>query len=235
MPPMPTLPPVNKEKFIEKTWLKGLSKETIKAAADLAAVLQFEDGYCLFRRGDKPLAFYMVMEGAVRFTRVNDVGKEMILDIATRGATFGEISIMGNKRRAYTAECTGETVLLAIGSDDLRSLFQTRQDLNWRIVEKLCDRINYYYDSFEDFLLRKTPARIAKRILALARQQDADNELILDAGLSQENLASMLGISRQSLSKQLLEWRDAGWIDIQYGRIIIRNTDALFGVIEGPN
>lgn len=224
---------MNKEKFIEKTWLKGLSKETIKAAADVAAVLNFEDGHCLFHRGDKPLAFYIVVEGAVRFTRVNDLGKEMILDIAAAGMTFGEISIMGNKRRAYTAECTGETVLLAIASKDFRVLFQTRQDLNLRLVEKLCDRINYYYDSLEDFLLRKTPARIAKRILALARRQDADNKVILDAGLSQENLASMLGISRQSLSKQLLEWRDAGWIDIQYGRIIILNNDALLGVIEG--
>jgi CRP-like cAMP-binding protein len=234
-PPMPTPPLVNKEKFIEKTWLKGLSRETIKVVADAAAVLQFDDGHCLFHRGDKPLAFYMVVEGAVRFTRVNDAGKEMILDIAAAGMTFGEISIMGNKRRGYTAQCTGETVLLAIASKDLRRLFRTREDLNWRIVEKLCDRINYYYDSFEDFLLRKTPARIAKRVLGLARRNHADDELIVDAGLSQENLASMLGISRQSLSKQLLEWRDAGWIDIQYGRIIIRNDDALLGVIEGPN
>lgn len=229
------MPSFDKEMFLERTWLKGLSDESIRAAAAVAGMVHLKDGHCLYRRGDKPLAFYVMVTGAMRFTRVNDAGKEMILDVAAPGTAFGEISIMGSRVRAYTAEGIGDTALLAIAAEDFRALFEKYQDVRWRIVEKLCARINKYYESFDDFLLLKLPARIAKRIVGLAQAQDVHNadDLILDAGLSQERLASMLGISRQSLSKQLLEWRNAGWIDIQYGRIVIRNLDALKSVSEG--
>lgn len=229
------VPCIDKEKFIGGTWLKSLSPETLQAVAKASAGQRYADGHCLFRRGDNPLAFYMVVEGAVRFTRVGSNGKEMILDIAVAGAAFGEISIFGNKPRGYTANCTGETTLLAIAAGDLRELFEQYHDFRWKMMERLCHRINHFYDSFEDYMLRKLRDRIAKRIVALARAQRMRNGgmLVLDAGLSQENLASMFGISRQSLSKQLQEWRDAGWIDIEYGRIIILDIDALNAVAQG--
>jgi CRP/FNR family cyclic AMP-dependent transcriptional regulator len=225
----------DKEKFIERTWMKGLSGEAIRAAASMAQLLHFDDGHYLFRRGDKPFAFYIVVTGAVRFTRVNRAGKEMILNVVAPGTAFGEISIMGSRERSYTAQCIGDTALIAIGADELRRLFETHHDLRWRIVERLCSRINQYYESFDDFLLLKLPARIAKRIVALAeaREVHKHTDLILDAGLSQEDLASMLGISRQSLSKQLHEWQDCGWIDVEYGKIVIHNLAALKLVSEG--
>lgn len=231
------MPSFDKEKFIERTWLKEMSGEIIQATAKVAHLLHFEDGHCLYRRGDKPHAFYMVVTGAVRFTRVSDSGKEMILNVAAPGAVFGEISIMGNRERAYTAQCVGDTALMTIGADDFRSLFEVHQGLRRRVVEKLCARVNQYYETIDDFLLLKMPARIAKRIVALAeaREVNGHSDLVLNAGLSQENLASMLGISRQSLSKQLREWQASRWIDVQYGRIIIRNFDALKSASGGSN
>jgi CRP-like cAMP-binding protein len=230
------MPSFNKFDFLASSWLKGLPDDIIQAAADAADTVQLQDGYCLFRRGDKPLAFYGVVAGAVRFIRVNDAGKEMILDVAGPGSFFGEISILGDKTRGYDARCSDGTRLLVLSADAFRALFETHAEFRWHAVRKLCSRINIYYDSLEDAFLLKLPARIAKRIVALARAQQVrqpGGELVLDAGLSQENLASMLGISRQSLSKQLLEWKEQQWIDIRYGRIVIFNLEALRAVSEG--
>jgi CRP/FNR family cyclic AMP-dependent transcriptional regulator len=230
------MPSFNKFDFLASTWLKGLPDDIVEAAANAADTVQLQDGYRLFRRGDKPLAFYGVVAGAVRFIRVNDAGKEMILDVAAPGSFFGEISILGNKTRGYDALCSGGTRLLVLSSDAFRELFETHAEFRWHAVRKLCSRINIYYDSLEDAFLLKLPARIAKRIVALARGQQSrepTGELVLDAGLSQENLASMLGISRQSLSKQLMEWKEHQWIDIRYGRIVIFNLEALRAVSDG--
>jgi CRP/FNR family cyclic AMP-dependent transcriptional regulator len=230
------MPSFNKIDFLAATWLRGLPDNIVHAAADAADTVQLQDGYCLFRRGDKPLAFYGVAAGAVRFIRVNDAGKEMILDVAAPGSFFGEISILGDKTRGYDALCYGGTRLLVLPADAFRMLFETHAEFRWHAVRKLCSRINIYYDSLEDAFLLKLPARIAKRIVALARAQQGrqpTGELVLDAGLSQENLASMLGISRQSLSKQLMEWKELQWIDIRYGRIVIFNLEALRAVSEG--
>ena len=230
------MPSFNTFDFLASSWLKGLPDEIVQAAADAAEIVQLPDGHCLFRRGDKPLAFYGVVAGAVRFIRVNDAGKEMILDVAAPGSFFGEISILGDKTRGYDALCSGGTRLLVLSADAFRTLFETHAAFRWHAVRKLCTRINIYYDSLEDAFLLKMPARIAKRIVALARAQkgrQATGELVLDAGLSQENLASMLGISRQSLSKQLMEWKEHQWIDIRYGRIVIFNLEALCAVSEG--
>jgi CRP/FNR family cyclic AMP-dependent transcriptional regulator len=231
------MPAFDKFNFLTQTWLKDLPDAVVRAAADAADVLQVPDGYCLFNRGDKPLAFYGVITGAVRFIRVNDAGREMILDVAAPGSFFGEISILGDKTRGYDAMCSGSSRLIVISSDAYRHLFEAHPEFRWHAVRKLCNRINVYYDSFEDAFLLKLPARIAKRIVALALAQQgcqpATSGLVLDAGLSQENLASMLGITRQSLSKQLMEWKDCQWIDIQYGRIVIFDLEALKGVSEG--
>jgi len=230
------MPSFNKFDFLASTWLKGLPDDIIRAAADAADTVQMQDDYRLFRRGDKPLAFYGVVAGAVRFVRVNDAGKEMILDVAGPGSFFGEISILGDKTRGYDALCSDGTRLLVLSADAFRTLFENHAEFRWHAVRKLCSRINIYYDSLEDAFLLKLPARIAKRIVALARAQQVrqpGGELVLDAGLSQENLASMLGISRQSLSKQLLEWKEQQWIDIRYGHIVIFNLEALREVSEG--
>jgi CRP/FNR family cyclic AMP-dependent transcriptional regulator len=230
------MPSFNKIDFLAATWLRGLPDNIVHAAADAADTVQLQDGHCLFRRGDKPLAFYGVAAGAVRFIRVNDAGKEMILDVAAPGSFFGEISILGDKTRGYDALCYGGTRLLVLPADAFRMLFEAHAEFRWHAVRKLCSRINIYYDSLEDAFLLKLPARIAKRIVALARAQQGrqpTGELVLDAGLSQENLASMLGISRQSLSKQLMEWKELQWIDIRYGRIVIFNLEALRAVSEG--
>ena len=230
------MPMFNRYDFLADTWLKGLPGEIIQAAADAADAVQLPDGHCLFRRGDSPVAFYGVVTGAVRFIRVNDAGREMILDVAAPGSFFGEISILGDKTRGYDAICSGGTRLIVLSAEAFRTLFDTHAEFRWHAVKKLCSRINFYYDSFEDALLLKLPARIAKRIVSLARAQQGRQgagELVLDAGLSQENLASMLGISRQSLSKQLAEWKEHQWIDIRYGRIVIFNLEALQAISEG--
>lgn len=234
------MPIFDKFDFLARTWLKGLPDPIVQSAADAAEVLQSQDGHCLFNRGDKPVSFYGVITGAVRFIRVNDAGREMILDVAAPGSFFGEISILGDKTRGYDALCLGGTRLIAIPAEAFRSLFDTYPEFRWHAVRKLCSRINLYYDSFEDAFLLKLPARIAKRIVSLALAQQGqdqrkapDNGLVLDAGLSQENLASMLGISRQSLSKQLMEWKEHQWIDIRYGRIVIFHIEALQAISEG--
>lgn len=227
------MPLFSKSEFLEKSWLKGLSAEVIQAAAGVSNVLEMKDGQHLFRRGDKPQAFYVVVSGAVRFTRANNVGKEMIFDVAAPGGFFGEISILGEKSRGYDAQCSADSRLLTISSDDFRLLFETCHDFRWHAVKNVCSRINRHYDSVEDVLLLKLPARIAKRIVALAQPAQQAGDFILDAGLSQENLASMFGVSRQSLSKQLKEWKLRKWIDIQYGRIVIRNIAALKAISEG--
>ena len=225
----------NKAAFLAGTWLKGLPEEVVCETAEVADILHLKDGSHLFHRGDKPLAFYGLVAGAIRFTRVNDAGKEMILDVAVPGSFFGEISILGDKGRGYDAQCSADTTLLAIPADDFRLLFETFYDFRWHAIRKVCSRVNHYYDSVEDALLLKLPARIAKRVvtLALAQGTQHNGDWILDAGLSQENLASMLGITRQSLSKQLLEWKEQAWIDIQYGRIVIQNIEALKMIGEG--
>ena len=230
------MPLFDKFDFLASSWLKGLPDEVVRAAADAADTVQLADAHCLFRRGDKPLAFYGVVAGAVRFIRVNDAGKAMILDVAAPGSFFGEISILGDKTRGYDALCTGGTRLIVLPADAFLALFEAHPAFRRHAVRKLCARINTYYDSFEDALLLKLPARIAKRIVTLARAQQGQqpgSELALDAGLSQESLASMLGISRQSLSKQLMEWKEHQWIDIRYGRIVIFNLDALQAISEG--
>ena len=208
-------------------WFSALPLAERRAMLVAGEAMRLGAGAMLYRKGDAAVGFYAVLNGAIKVSTLGEDGREGILSIVEAGNWFGESSMLDGKPRPHDATATMATQLWAIDAAGFELLMQ-RAAFAKGIALLLCNRVRGLYGLVEDAMLRSTRTRIARRLLSLAR---GDATLAPDSRavvtVSQEALAMMLGITRQTLSKELKELARHGVIAPGYGRIEILSFSAL--------
>jgi CRP/FNR family transcriptional regulator, cyclic AMP receptor protein len=185
----------------------------------------------LFRQGDKVApghgAFYGLVSGAFKISSLREDGKEAILVVLEAGNWFGEISLIDQQPRTHDATALGEAEVLALPRAAFDELM-ARPVFAQAICHLLAARMRALYGMVEDVTLRSTRARVARRLLLLARGDATQSPDARPAvPVSQEALAMMLGITRQTLSKELKALVQGGAVVLGYGRIEIASAALL--------
>jgi CRP/FNR family transcriptional regulator, cyclic AMP receptor protein len=206
-------------------WFAALPLADRRALLAACERVRLAPGEMLFRQGDAVGAdtggFYGVLAGAVKASSLREDGKEAILAVLEAGNWFGEISLIDMQPRTHDATAVGEAEVLALPRAAFDELMR-RHTFSQAICRMLAARTRSLYGMVEDATLRSTRARVARRLLLLARgdaTQAADTRAVVP--VSQEAMAMMLGITRQTLSKELKLLAAHGAINLGYGRIEI--------------
>lgn len=202
-------------------WFGSLPLRDRKVMLNAAELLRLRPGEMLFRQGDAPGGFYALLSGTLKMSTLSEDGKEAILVVLESGTWFGEISLIDHQPRTHDATALGEAELLVLPNNVFQTLMQ-RTAFSQAIARMLAGRIRLLYGIVEDATLRSTRGRIARRLLLLAH---GDASLSSNARprvpVSQEALAMMLGITRQTLSKELKLLVQQGVISLGYRSIEI--------------
>lgn len=188
-------------------------------------------GEMLFRQGDAPGAaagaFYGVVAGALKASSLRGDGREAILAILEPGTWFGELSLLDGRPRTHDAVALEPSEIAWLPAAAFHAAME-RPAFAQGIARLLAGRVRSLYGIVEDAALRSTRARVARRLLLLAR---GDAALAADARpvlpVSQEALAMMLGITRQTLSRELGALAEAGALALGYRRIEVRDVARL--------
>jgi len=217
-------------------WFAALPLAERKALLSGCEVLHLAAGEMLFRQGDAVPPgqgmFYGVLRGAMKASSLRPDGKEAILAVLEAGNWFGENSLIDGQPRTHDATAVGEAELLALARPAFERMMK-RPAFAQGICRMLAGRVRSLYGMVEDATLRSTRARVARRLLLLARgdaTQARDARPVVP--VSQEALAMMLGMSRQTLSKELQGLAREGAVELGYGKIAIASVPRLekFGV-----
>ncbi|MES2584215.1 MAG: Crp/Fnr family transcriptional regulator, partial [Pseudomonadota bacterium] len=208
-------------------WFGALPLAERKAMLAAADVQQLRAGEMLYRKGDATGGFFGVVQGAFKVSTLGEDGREGILSVIEAGNWFGEASLVDGLPRPHDATAVLASVVLVISSPAFKRLMQ-RNAFARAIAVLLCGRVRVLYGMVEDAMLRSTRTRIARRLLTLARG-DATQASYARASVavSQEALAMMLGITRQTLSKELKVLVRDGVLGLGYGRIEILSIPDL--------
>lgn len=206
-------------------WFAGLPLAERRALLAGCERLRLAPGAMLFRQGDPVPAgqgcFFGVVNGGIKASSLREDGKEAILVVLEAGNWFGEISLIDRQPRTHDATAVGETELLALPGREFDRMMR-RPAFALAVCRMLAGRVRSLYGMVEDATLRSTRARVARRLLLLARGDATQaREPRPVVPVSQEALAMMLGVSRQTLSKELQAMAKAGAIVLGYGRIEI--------------
>jgi CRP-like cAMP-binding protein len=212
-------------------WFAGLPSVDRRALLAGCERLRLAPGEMLFRQGDAVPAgtgaFYGVVSGGIKASSLREDGKEAILAVLEAGNWFGEISLIDRQPRTHDATALGEAEVLALPRAAFDRLMK-RPAFALAVCRMLAGRVRSLYGMVEDATLRSTRARVARRLLLLARGDATQaREARPVVPVSQEALAMMLGLSRQTLSKELQGLQQAGAVQLGYGRIEIASAARL--------
>jgi len=213
---------------IERNHLfRGLGKATLERIAALATRRHYQEGAVVFMRGDAGDCLCGVVSGRVRISASRPGGKEVFLNIMGPGEAFGEIGLLDGQPRTATATALARTELIIIPRDRFAGLLVSEPQLAMHLIQLLCERVRWTAQLMEDSALLGVPARIAKRLLSLARLHGSEAVNDTKLTLSQEELAQFLGLSRQIVNQHLQTWKHEGWIVGGRGSLTLADVRSL--------
>jgi len=190
---------------------------------------QYPGGQTLFHMGDEGGSLHLIERGRVKVTIPSSSGEELILAMLGAGELLGELSLIDGKPRSATVQALEKTETLCLHRKDLLALMRDRFDVVEKILEVLARRIR---DT--DLLLAERnfldiTSRLAKKILDLGDTFGIreGGQVRIGVKITQKDLASMIGSSRESINKQLKALRDQGLVRMCGGTIEILNRERL--------
>jgi CRP/FNR family transcriptional regulator, cyclic AMP receptor protein len=208
-------------------WFSHLPAHLQDSLMAAARLRRLTPGRPLFRRGDPPCGLYAVLEGAIRIGSVSEQGKQTVLTRIELPYWFGEVSLFDGLPRTHDAFSETHTILLQVPQAALTRLLES-QPQYWRHFALLMSqKLRLTFVHLEQQTLLPAPARVACRLLLIAEGYGEINHSRRVIEVSQEQLAQMLSMSRQSTNKILKDLEAQGVLDISYGEIKILSLEKL--------
>ncbi len=217
-------------------WFTSMPRAQREALVGAAELIHVRRGAMVFRQGDPVHAagggFYGLAAGTIKISSLRQDGREAILAVLEPGNWFGEITLIDGSPRTHDATALESLDLLVVPPEAFAHQMRDVVFAN-AIAAMLAARVRMLYGLTEDATLRSLRARVAHRLLVLARGDATQSvDLRRTLMLPQEALAMMLGVSRQTLSKELNALARSKVISLGYGRIDLLSVEALQALVR---
>ncbi|MEJ2804542.1 Crp/Fnr family transcriptional regulator [Comamonas sp. BIGb0124] len=218
-------------------WFSTLSPSLRHDILRCAYVKRYRDGELIAARGDPPESWMACARGAVRVSSTSLTGKQITLTYVEPGVWFGDVAMFDGEQRTHDAYAHGDTTALCVARADFQRILAQHSELYEALTRLQARRIRQLFGLVEDLNTLPLRARLAKQLLHLARSYGlpslADgNEIRIGLQLAQEELAQLLGASRQRVNQELKSLERDHIIRIEPGGLVIRNRQALLGIVS---
>lgn len=174
----------------------------------------------VFNRGEPGRKIYFLLDGGVKVSTLSLEGKEIIFDVLVTGDFFGEMSIFDDKPRTGTVTALASTTLFMLDKTEFLDFLEHYPAISVRLIRTLVNRLRQMDVFMEDVIFLDAEARLAKRVVALARlfgRQGQQGEVAIDLKVSQQEFANLVGVTRESVNKQFREWEKQKVVSLDKG------------------
>jgi CRP-like cAMP-binding protein len=175
----------------------------------------------IYLPGDPATTVYVLKQGRVRIASTAGSGKEVTFEILEPGEVFGELEVLEGQPRATGAEALDDVLICAIRREDFEDYLKHHPDLTLQLTKLIGLRLQKIQSRVEDLVFRDVPARLAHLLLELAKThgKQEGSAVRLTVKLTHQEMANLIGCSRETVSLTLGQFRDQGLIQIE-GRAI---------------
>jgi CRP/FNR family transcriptional regulator len=186
-------------------------------------------GQTLFKEGDPGDRLYVVTEGKVKLGRTAVDGRENLLAVMGPGEMFGELSLFDPGPRTATATAVTDTTLHGLGHADLQPWLTEHPQVAAQLLAALARRLRRTNEAMADLVFSDVPGRVAKALLDLAQRfgVPADDGLRVTHDLTQEELAQLVGASRETVNKALADFAGRGFLRLEGRAVVILDLERL--------
>ncbi|WP_455206116.1 Crp/Fnr family transcriptional regulator [Kaarinaea lacus] len=198
---------------------EGLPEEDIKALSDLATVRTFSKNTIIISEGDNSDSMYVVLSGKVKVFLSDDEGKEIIINILKEGDYFGELALLDESPRSASVMTLGESKLAVLSKTAFDECLKANPQIALQVIKGLSLRLRNLTDNVKSLALMDVYGRVARTLLEMAETQG--DVRVIDQKLTQRDIASMVGASREMVSRILKDLSIGGYITIENKTITI--------------
>jgi CRP-like cAMP-binding protein len=196
---------------------------TLDSLAAAGSERQLVRGDVLFDEGDPPDALYVVMRGRVAIAIANPIDRrESVVALMEPGDLFGEMGMLDDRPRSAMARALEPSTVLAVPYTPVLEMFDQRPQLLWNVTRLLAQRLRAMDEALADSVFLDVTGRTAKRLLELA---DGSDQFTLP--VTQEELAGMVGASRERVNKAIASFIRLGWLEQRDRQYSITQRDRL--------
>ncbi len=234
----PRLPSLESERPSPGVFDEVLRKAPLFAAMDddaAAAVrrsmseVNLGRGQVLFREGDHGDRLFVIVEGKLKIGRTSSDGRENLLSVLGPGDMFGELTVFDPGERMGTAMAVTDSRLYSLSADNLRPWLAQRPDVALALLRQLSRRLRRSSEVVSDLVFSDVPGRVAKSLLDLSARfgLPTPEGMHVAHDLTQEELAQLVGASRETVNKALADFAGRGWLRLEGRAVVLLDLDRL--------
>jgi len=188
-------------------------------------------GATIFSKGDPGNSLVAVISGTVKISISSPDGRNAILNLIGAGEIFGEIALLDRQPRSADAIANSNCELFIIDRREFIPFVRSQPTVAMKLIELLCERLRRTSDQVEQIILQNLPGRLASALLGLTERHKAGQGGRTIA-ITQQEISEMVGMTRESINKQLRVWAGRDWVRLEHGAIVVLKPEPLQALVE---
>jgi CRP/FNR family transcriptional regulator, cyclic AMP receptor protein len=208
-----------------------LEPEAFDQLCRYAKHITLKRGAALFAKGDPGNSLYAVISGSVKMSVSSPDGRSAILNIVGPGEIFGEIALLDGGARSADAIANTNCELFVIDRREFIPFVRSQPALAMKFIELLCTRLRSTSDQVEQIILQNLPGRLASALIRLSEKHKLEPAGRTIA-ITQQEISEMVGMTRESINKQLRAWAARHWVRLEHGAIVVLKAEPLRQLVE---
>jgi len=206
-----------------------LDEASAAALEQAMGSLRLTKGQILFREGETEDRLYVVVAGKIKLGRSGSAGRENLLAVLGPGQMFGELSVFDPGPRSSTATAVTAAEVRVLEHDELMAWLSDHPEVARSLLGQLAARLRRANDVVADLVFSDVPGRVAKQLLELARRfgDRKDDGVHVHHDLTQEELAQLVGASRETVNKALADFAARGWIRLEPRSVTLLDVERV--------
>ncbi|WP_441963811.1 cAMP-activated global transcriptional regulator CRP [Mycolicibacterium houstonense] len=208
---------------------QGVSPDAVAALVRQLEPVTLRRGEVAFAEGEPGDTLYIITAGKVKIGRKSADGRDSLITLMGPSDMFGELAIFDPGPRTSTVTALTEVKAVTMSRSVLRGWIADRPEIAEQLLRVLARRLRRTNDNLSDLIFTDVPGRVAKQLLYLAQRFGSRDgtALRVDHELTQEEIAQLVGSSRETVNKALSDFAQRGWIRVQGRSILIDNPERL--------
>ena len=202
----------------------ALTKDELESFAELTRERSYPRGSVILFENDPGDSLFVVRSGRVKVVLIGEDGREVILGVLGVGQHFGELALIDEQPRSAHVIAMEDANLIVLRRDDFRKRVEASPSVAWSLLTELSRRLRRADEKIGGLVLLDVPGRIARLLLDMAEESGGP---LIEKSLTHQTIAQMIGASRETVSRAMKDFQDAGWISVERRRITLANQPAL--------
>jgi CRP-like cAMP-binding protein len=203
-----------------------LDPEAFEQLGRYAKHATLKRGATIFSKGDPGSSLIAVVSGTIKISISSPDGRNAILNLIGPGEIFGEVAVLDGQARTADAIANTNCEIFVLDRREFLPFVRSQPALAMKFIELLCTRLRWTSDQVEQVILQDLPGRLASALIRLTERHKV-SQGGRSIAVTQQEISEMVGMSRESINKQLRAWAARNWVRLEHGAIVVLDVESL--------